>query len=58
LQGLDPQLAILMIEHDMDVAFAVVYSIAVMHYGEIIEQGSRDVIRTSTRVRDIYLGTG
>jgi ABC-type branched-subunit amino acid transport system ATPase component len=30
----------------------------VMHYGEIIEQGSRDVIRTSTRVRDIYLGTG
>jgi branched-chain amino acid transport system ATP-binding protein len=58
LQGLDPQLAILMIEHDMDVAFAVVDSIAVMHYGEIIEQGSRDLIRTSTRVRDIYLGTG
>jgi ABC-type branched-subunit amino acid transport system ATPase component len=47
-----------MIEHDMDVAFAVVDSIAVMHYGEIIEQGSRDLIRTSTRVRDIYLGTG
>lgn len=58
LQGLDPRLAILMIEHDMDVAFAVVDSIAVMHYGEIIEQGSRDLIRTSTRVRDIYLGTG
>jgi branched-chain amino acid transport system ATP-binding protein len=58
LQGLDPQLAILMIEHDMDVAFAVVDSIAVMHYGEIIEQGSRDLIRTSARVRDIYLGTG
>jgi branched-chain amino acid transport system ATP-binding protein len=58
LQGLDPTLAILMIEHDMDVAFAVVDSITVLHYGEIVEEGSRELIRTSTRVRDIYLGTG
>jgi branched-chain amino acid transport system ATP-binding protein len=58
LQGLDPTLAILMIEHDMDVAFAVVDSISVLHYGEIVEEGSRELIRTSTRVRDIYLGTG
>ena len=58
LRGLDPTLAILMIEHDMDVAFAVVDSITVLHYGEIVEEGSRELIRTSTRVRDIYLGTG
>jgi branched-chain amino acid transport system ATP-binding protein len=58
LQGLDPALAILMIEHDMDVAFAVVDSITVLHYGEIVAEGSRELIRTSTRVRDIYLGTG
>jgi branched-chain amino acid transport system ATP-binding protein len=58
LQGLDPTLAILMIEHDMDVAFAVVDSISVLHYGEIVEEGSRELIRSSTRVRDIYLGTG
>jgi branched-chain amino acid transport system ATP-binding protein len=58
LQGLDLRLAILMIEHDMDVAFAVVDSILVLHYGEIVEEGSREMIRTSTRVRDIYLGTG
>jgi branched-chain amino acid transport system ATP-binding protein len=47
-----------MIEHDMDVAFAVVDSITVLHYGEIVAEGSRELIRTSTRVRDIYLGTG
>jgi branched-chain amino acid transport system ATP-binding protein len=58
LHGLDPTLAILMIEHDMDVAFEVVDSITVLHYGEIVEDGSTDQIRTSDRVRDIYLGTG
>jgi ABC-type branched-subunit amino acid transport system ATPase component len=30
----------------------------VLHYGEIVAEGSRELIRTSTRVRDIYLGTG
>lgn len=58
LRGLDPQLAILMIEHDMDVAFAVVDSIAVLHYGEVVEEDRTDRIRASERVRQIYLGTG
>jgi branched-chain amino acid transport system ATP-binding protein len=56
LRRLNPHLAILIIEHDMDVAFAVVDSITVLHYGEIVEAGSLDQIRTSPRVRDIYLG--
>jgi branched-chain amino acid transport system ATP-binding protein len=58
LRGLDPNLAILMIEHDMDVAFTVVDSITVLHYGEIVEAGHLDQIRASARVREIYLGTG
>ncbi len=57
LRRLDPDLAILMIEHDMDVAFAVVDSVAVLHYGEVVEEGPIDLIRSSPRVRDIYLGT-
>jgi branched-chain amino acid transport system ATP-binding protein len=56
LRRLDPRLAILMIEHDMDVAFAVVDSITVLHYGAIVEAGGLDQIRTSPRVSDIYLG--
>jgi branched-chain amino acid transport system ATP-binding protein len=57
LHRLDPRLSILMIEHDMDVAFAVVDSITVLHYGEVVEAGSLDQIRTSPRVREIYLGS-
>ena len=58
LRRLDANLAILMIEHDMDVAFTVMDSIAVLHYGEVVEEGSTEQIRSSQRVREIYLGTG
>lgn len=58
LRGLDANLAILMIEHDMDVAFAVVDTIVVLHYGEVVEEGTTEQIRASARVREIYLGTG
>jgi branched-chain amino acid transport system ATP-binding protein len=58
LHRLHPDLAILMIEHDMDVAFTVVNSIVVLHYGEVVEVGDTEQIRSSSRVRDIYLGTG
>lgn len=56
LNNLDPDLAILMIEHDMDVAFAVVNTIAVLHYGKLIEEGTIDQIRGSDKVQEIYLG--
>ena len=56
LNNLDPELAILMIEHDMDVAFAVVNTIAVLHYGELIEEGTTEQIRASEKVQKIYLG--
>ena len=56
LRALDPTLAILMIEHDLDVAFSVVDTIAVLHYGEMLEQGTTEQIRASTRVQEIYLG--
>ncbi|MCZ6558963.1 MAG: ABC transporter ATP-binding protein, partial [SAR324 cluster bacterium] len=58
LKSLDPELAILMIEHDMDVAFSVVNSIIVLHYGEIVEEGETEQIRSSEKVREIYLGVG
>ncbi len=58
LKRLDPGLAILLIEHDMDVVFDVVSSISVLHFGAIVEQGNKEQIRTSERVQQIYLGTG
>jgi branched-chain amino acid transport system ATP-binding protein len=56
LRGLDPGLAILLIEHDLDVAFQVVDTIAVLHYGELLEEGPIAQIRASAQVQEIYLG--
>ena len=58
LKRLDPSLAILLIEHDMDVVFDVVERISVLHFGEVVEEGPTEAIRRSTKVQEIYLGTG
>jgi branched-chain amino acid transport system ATP-binding protein len=56
LLGLDPNLAILLIEHDMDVVFDVAEHISVLHFGEILEAGPTEQIRKSAKVQEIYLG--
>jgi branched-chain amino acid transport system ATP-binding protein len=58
LMKLDPDLAILLIEHDMDVVFDVADQISVLHFGEILETGTPQQIHDSPRVQEIYLGTG
>ncbi|HWM43844.1 MAG TPA: ABC transporter ATP-binding protein [Burkholderiales bacterium] len=58
LKRLDPSLAILLIEHDMDVVFDVVSEISVLHFGAVVESGSCNEIQKSERVQQIYLGTG
>jgi branched-chain amino acid transport system ATP-binding protein len=58
LKRLDPALAILLIEHDMDVVFEVVSHISVLHFGRLVEEGATSDIRRSAKVQEIYLGTG
>jgi len=58
LMRLNPNLAILLIEHDMDVVFDLAQRISVLHFGAILETGSPDEIKKSRRVQEIYLGTG
>ena len=58
LAHLDRNLAILLIEHDMDVVFDVAEHISVLHFGEILEAGAAEQIRRSEKVQQIYLGTG
>jgi branched-chain amino acid transport system ATP-binding protein len=57
LRRLDPDLAILLIEHDMDVVFDVADHISVLHFGEIVEKGPSEYVRRSEKVQQIYLGT-
>src|SRR5438445_10207983 len=58
LAHLDRSLAILLIEHDMDVVFDVAEHISVLHFGEVFEAGPTEQIRKSAKVQEIYLGTG
>jgi len=44
------------IEHDMDTVFSLSDRIIVLHYGEIIGDGTTEEIQNSARVREVYLG--
>ena len=57
LMKLDSKLAILLIEHDMDVVFDVADEISVLHFGQVLETGTPEDIKKSSRVQEIYLGT-
>jgi branched-chain amino acid transport system ATP-binding protein len=54
--SLDRSLTIVIIEHDMDVVFALADRITVLHNGRVFADGSPEVIRTHSGVRDIYFG--
>jgi len=57
IKSLDPALTILLIEHDMDVAFEVVETICVLHFGCVVAEGSKEAVRADPAVQEIYLGT-
>ena len=58
LKKLDPEMTILLIEHDMDVAFELVENITVLQMGAWIESGTTEEIKANQKVQEIYLGTG
>jgi branched-chain amino acid transport system ATP-binding protein len=47
---------IVMIEHDMDVALEFAERITVLHFGEVIVEGTRAEVVDHPRTREIYLG--
>ncbi len=49
-------IVVLMIEHDMQVAFNIAERIIVLHHGQIIADGNPDKVRMSPEVREAYLG--
>ena len=56
IRALDDRMTLLIIEHDMDVAFEVADKIMVFHYGEQLAEGTAEEIRKNEQVRQIYLG--
>ena len=56
LQALPESMAILMIDHDMDLVFRYARRITVLVAGAVLVEGTPDEIRRDARVRDVYLG--
>jgi branched-chain amino acid transport system ATP-binding protein len=56
LRKLDPSIAVLLIEHDMDVAFAFAERITVLHQGNVLMEGHKDDISANKAVQESYLG--
>jgi branched-chain amino acid transport system ATP-binding protein len=54
--ALDPAIAVLIIEHDMDVVFRFAKEITVLVAGAVFTQGSPAQIQKDERVREVYLG--
>ncbi len=56
LAAIPREVTVLMIEHDLDVALTFAERITVLHYGQVIVEGTRAEIVTNPRVKEIYLG--
>nr|WP_241014088.1 ABC transporter ATP-binding protein [Pandoraea nosoerga] len=56
LERLPHDVAVMVIEHDMDLVFRFARRITVLVEGAVLMEGEKDEVRRDPRVRDIYLG--
>ena len=57
LDGLPRDLTMLIIEHDMDVVGSLADRVTVLHYGEVLTEGTFDEVKRDPRVYEVYLGS-
>ncbi|MGY1772028.1 ABC transporter ATP-binding protein [Blastococcus sp. SYSU D00813] len=58
LKALPETVTLVIVEHDLDVVFALATSVTVLHLGKLLLTGSPDEVRASSAVQEAYLGTG
>jgi branched-chain amino acid transport system ATP-binding protein len=56
LAAIPREVTIVMIEHNMDVALDFAERITLLHFGEVIVEGSRADVVNDPRTREVYLG--
>jgi branched-chain amino acid transport system ATP-binding protein len=56
LTAIPREVTIVMIEHDMDVALDLADRITLLHFGEVIVEGTRADVVADPRTREVYLG--
>jgi branched-chain amino acid transport system ATP-binding protein len=57
LVGLPREVTLLIIEHDMDVVASLADRVTVLHYGEVLLEGSFAEVKADPRVYEVYLGS-
>jgi len=57
IRGIAKDLTILIVEHDMKVVMELAHRITVLHYGEILAEGTPEEIQSNPRVLEVYLKT-
>ncbi|HEY1933327.1 MAG TPA: ABC transporter ATP-binding protein [Acetobacteraceae bacterium] len=56
IAGIPRDVTIVMIEHDMDVALEFAERITVLHFGQVVVEGTRSEVVEHPRTKEIYLG--
>jgi branched-chain amino acid transport system ATP-binding protein len=57
IRGLTDSMAVVLVEHDMDVVMTVSDEITVLNQGRIIAEGTPEEIQLNEKVKEAYLGT-
>ena len=56
LLAIPREVSVVMIEHNMDVALELADRITLLHFGEVIVEGTRAAVVADPRTREVYLG--
>jgi branched-chain amino acid transport system ATP-binding protein len=56
IKDLPSALTLLIVEHDMEVVFAIADRITVLHLGQVLAEGTPAEMKENQRVREVYLG--
>ena len=58
VRALPETVTVVIVEHDLDVVFALARSVTVLHLGRVLLTGTPEQVRASDAVQEAYLGTG
>jgi branched-chain amino acid transport system ATP-binding protein len=56
IKDLSREITVILIEHDMDVAFEIADRISVLYFGSVLAEGRPEEIKGNQRVTEVYLG--
>jgi len=57
IRRIGANLTIMIVEHDMEVVMGLAHTLTVLHYGEVLAEGTPEEIQANPRVQEVYLKT-